>query len=168
MRERLFLFMNRKQIGKYMSSQIIKLVILSTVIFLTACDITFKRKGTDVDAIPVNMEKQNKGKISIKSKTVNKGVFNKKDSHIINSFYADNSNEKIRKDMIMQTKLSKEQNSKLVIGNIIPRDVQVIPLPLKLERILSALPLQYLRVQIGENVILMNVKSRKISDLIKL
>ena len=148
-----------------MNSQIIKLVILSTVISMTGCDITFKRKNADVDAVPVNMKVKNKGKTSI---TVNKSVFNKKDSHIINSYYADNSNEIIRKDMVTQTKLSKEKNSKLVIGNIVPRDIQVIPLPLKLERILSALPLQLLRVQVGEKVILMNVKSRKILDVIKI
>ena len=148
-----------------MNSQIIKLVILSTVIFMTGCDITFKRKNADVNAIPVNMEKQNKGK---RSKSVNKGAFNKKDSHIIHSDYADSSNAIIRNDMIAQTRLSKEQNKNIVIENIIPRDVQVIPLPLKLERILSALPLQFLRVQAGENVILMNVKTRKILDVIKI
>ena len=148
-----------------MKSQILKLVLLSCVVFLASCDVTFKRKNAGSDAIPVNMSNHKK---SISKKTERKTAFNKKDSHIIISYYEDSSNATIKKDMITQTKLSKKQNNKLVIGNIVPRDVQVIPLPLKLERILSALPLQFLRVQIGKKVILMNVKSRKILDVIKI
>ena len=148
-----------------MNSQIIKLVILIGVIFLTGCDITFKRKSTDADLAPVSMEK-NKGNVSNKKES--KAAFNRKDSHIIKSYYADNSNAIIKKDMITHTGLSKKQNNMLIKGHLIPRDIQVIPLPLKLERILSALPLQLLRVQVGEKVILMNVKSRKILDIIKI
>ena len=148
-----------------MKSQILKLVLLSCVVFLASCDVTFKRKSADADTIPVSMGKHKK---SISNKSERKVAFNRKDLHIINSYYADNSNAIIRKDMMMHTELSKEQNNKLVIGNLIPRDVQVIPLPLKLERILSALPLHFLRVQVGEKVILMNVKSRKILDVIKI
>ena len=148
-----------------MKSQILKLVVLSCVVFLTSCDITFKRKNTDADAIPVNIGKHKNGK---SNKIESKIAFNRKDTHIIKTYYDDDSNAAIRKDMIAHTKSSKRQNSSIVIGNLIPRDVQVIPLPLKLERILSALPLQLLRVQVGENVILMNVKSRKILDVIKI
>lgn len=146
-----------------MNSQMLKLVLLSCVVFLASCDVTFKRKN--VDAAPVNMGNHKKAK---NNKTEIKVAFNRKDLHIINSYYADNSNAVIRKDMMTHTELSKKQNKKLVIGNIIPRDVQVIPLPLKLERILSSLPLHFLRVQAGEKVILMNVKSRKIIDVTKI
>ena len=146
-----------------MNSQILKLVLLSCVVFLASCDVTFKRKSAD--AAPVNMGSHKKAK---SDKTEGKVAFNRKDLHIINSYYEDNSNAVIRKDMMTHTELSKEQNKKLVIGNVIPRDVQVIPLPLKLERILSSLPLHFLRVQAGEKVILMNVKSRKIIDVIKI
>ena len=151
--------------GMEMKSQILKLVLLSCVVFLASCDVTFKRKNSDADAIPVNMGTHKK---NISKKTESKTAFNKKDSQIINSYYADNSNATIRKDMITHTELSKKQNNKLVTGNLIPRDVQVIPLPLKLERILSELPLQLLRVQVGEKVILMDVKSRNILDVIKI
>ena len=148
-----------------MKSQILKLVVLSFVVLLAGCDITFKRKSTNADAAPVNMGKY---KVSVSNKKERKPAFNKKDSHIIKKYYDDTSNATIRNDMILHTKLSKNQNNNIVIGNLVPRDVQVIPLPLKLERILSALPLQLLRVQVGEKVVLMNVKSRKILDVIKI
>ena len=68
--------------------------------------------------------------------------------------------------MIRHGRLSKEQKKLLAIGNIISHDIQVIPLPLKLERLLSPLPLNVLRVQVDTRVILMNVKLRKILDVI--
>ena len=148
-----------------MKSHILKLVVLSCLAGLVSCDVTFKRKSVDTNTLPVNTEIVNEGK---SNRVKNNVAFDRKDSHIISSYYADKSNAIIRKDMIRQTKLSKEQNINLVIGSIIPRDVQVMPLPLKLERILSALSLQFLRVQAGEKLILMNVKSRKILDIIKI
>ena len=146
-----------------MNTLILKLVLLSCVVFFAGCDVTFKRKSTDTNTANIGKHKKN-----IINKNESKTAFNKKDSHIIISYYTDSSNATIRKDMMTHTVLSKVQNSKLIVGNLIPRNVQVIPLPLKLERILSALPLDFLRVQVGKKVILMNVKSRLILDVIKI
>jgi len=74
----------------------------------------------------------------------------------------------IRKDMISHTKISKRQAEKLKIGRIIPREIQVMPLPIALEKILPSLSLHVIRVQVGTRVILMNVKSRQILDIIKI
>jgi len=148
-----------------MNSQILKLILLSCLILQSGCDITFKRKVTPNEATSVEMspdEKKSDKKVLLKRTVGNK------DSDIIISYYADAANATIRKDMITHTEVSKKQAKKLVVGKIIPRDIQIMPLPLALERILSALPLDVIRVQVGTRVILMNVKSRLILEVINI
>ncbi|GMR15932.1 MAG: hypothetical protein BMS9Abin31_0229 [Gammaproteobacteria bacterium] len=147
-----------------MNSQILKLVILASLVFYAGCDITLKRKDKKTSDAHAAMSEQKSKKKSISSEV----VFSKKDSNIIASFYSNTANSIIRKNMIRHTNISRKQQKKLVVGKIIPRDFQVMPLPLKLERALSTLNLHLLRVQVGANVVLMNVKSRLILDIIKI
>jgi len=146
-----------------MNLQILKLLLLISIILQAGCDITFKRHSTnDADAqIKISKEQPDK-KQTIKNKAWIK------DFRIIESYYADVANASIRKDMISHTKISKKQEQKLVVGEVIPRDIQVMPLPLVLERKLSNLPLHVIRVQVGRHVILMNVKSRRIDNIVKI
>ena len=94
--------------------------------------------------------------------------FTTKDSQLITLYFNDKTNAVIRHDMMMSTQVSKKQGKSLVVGENITREIQVMPLPLKLERMLSSLSLNLLRVQVANNVILMHVKSRKILDIIKI
>ena len=154
-----------------MNSSLLKLILFSCIIFQTSCDITFKRKVEKEKKAPVVIDEQLKSSIKVNGnketgKSTNK--FTKNDSELISSYYLDKTNSIIRKDMIMHTKISREQTKKLVVDEYVPGDVQVMPLPLKLNRKLSFLPLDKLRVQIGTRVILMNVKTRQILDVIKI
>lgn len=155
-----------------MKSTILKLMLFSCIIFQVSCDITFKRKVKKEveDALIIIDEQLKSTKKTDKDKVVLKSgsAFSNSDLKIIASYYLDKTNSKIRKDMIMHTKISREQIKKLVVDEYVPKDVQVMPLPLKLNRKLSTLPLDILRVQIGTHVILMNVKTRRILDIIKI
>ena len=148
-----------------MNSHIVKLILLGCLIFQAGCNITFKRKETHNETAPVGMNQEdNKSdkNVSVKNKGSNK------DFNIIISYYSAPANATIRKDMITHTEISKKQEKKLVVGKIIPRGIQVMPLPLALEKNLSQLPLHVIRVQVGIRVIFMNVKSRKILEIIKI
>lgn len=148
-----------------MFPHILKFILVASIILQTGCDITFKRTSNIDNDLKIKQEKNKK----IVSKIMESiDHFSKNDSHIIRSYYSNKENSTIRKDMIMHTKISKKEESKLKVGKVIPRNVQVIPLPLKLERNLSSLPLQLIRVQVGVRVVLMNVKSRQILDMIKI
>lgn len=154
-----------------MNSFLLKILIISCLIFQFGCGIKFKRKSTQATEKPVEMIEYEK--LSSKEKEDEGApkkytLFTEKDSHIITSYYSDKANAIIRHDMIMQTKTSIKQEEKLVVNEYIPRDIQVIPLPLKLEKMLSSLPLDLLRVHVGNRVIVMNVKSRQILDIIKI
>ena len=148
-----------------MNSQILKLIVLSCLIVQSGCDITFKRKVTQNKTAPVEMSQDDN---KSDKKDLLKHKVGNKDSDIIISYYSDAANAIIRKDMITHTEISKKQAKKLVIGKVIPREIQVMPLPLALEKILSALPLDVIRVQVGTRVILMNVKSRLILEVINI
>ncbi|MCK4865229.1 MAG: hypothetical protein KAT06_07340 [Gammaproteobacteria bacterium] len=154
-----------------MNSSLLKLILFSCIIFQTSCDITFKRKVEKEKKAPVVIDEQLKSSIKVNGnketgKSANK--FTKNDFELISSYYSDKTNSIIRKDMIMHTQISREQTKKLVVDEYVPGDVQVMPLPLKLNRNLSVLLLDKLRVQIGTRVILMNVKTRRILDIIKI
>lgn len=164
-----------------MNSLVLKVLIIGCLIFQYGCGLKFKRKLPQVTNKPVEMiqyetqseqqsddkdKEKNKNKDKIKVQTP--GKFTEKDSHLISSYYADNANHIIRQDMIAHTRLSQKQEDKLVVNGYIPGNLQIIPLPLKLERILSSLPLELIRVHIGKKVIIMNVKSRQILDIIKI
>ncbi len=154
-----------------MNSSLLKLILFSCIIFQTSCDITFKRKVEKEKKAPVIIDEQLKSSKKVdenKETEKSTNTFTKNDSELISSYYLDKTNSTIRKDMIMHTKISKEQIKKLVVDEYVPRDVQVMPLPLKLNRKLSFLTLDKLRVQIGTRVILMNVKTRRILDVIKI
>jgi len=159
-----------------MNSQILKLVLLTSLIFSAGCDLTLKRKAQkssdaqaetseQKDTLHKNSGLTEKDKKKSFSSEV---VFSENDSSIITSFYSDKANAVIRDNMIRHTSVSQKQQKKLVVGKVIPRDFQVLPLPLRLERALSTLELHFLRVQVGANVVLMNVKSRLILDIIKI
>lgn len=157
-----------------MNANIFKLILLVCIIFQVSCGVTFKRKTTATAQHEMS-ESNYKAKEHVplnddeKKEAVKDGeLFNENDSQIIASYYANISNTIIRQNMIAQTKTSKDEENKLVAGEYIPRTTQVIPLPLSLERMLSSLPLHVLRVHVGSNVILMNVKSRRILDIIKI
>ena len=148
-----------------MNVKILKFILLMGLIFQLGCNITFKRKTPDNIHVPAEMKKTD-AKPDEKPLTKKQKVNN--DTGVIAAYYADEANKIIREDIISHTEVSKKQAKKLVIGKIIPRDIQVIPLPLNLEKILSSLPLQLIRVQVGERVIIMDVKSRRIIDIIKI
>jgi hypothetical protein len=137
-----------------------KIILICCLILQIGCGIKLKQKVSKKS--DTKIETSHNSSESIKPGN----IFSKKDSRIITSYYSNRANALIRKDMIRHGRLSKEQKKILAIGNIIPRDIQVIPLPLKLERLLSSLPLNVLRVQVDTRVILMNVKSRKILGII--
>ena len=152
--------------GIIMNTHILKLIIISCLLFQTACGITFKRKSNP----PPEYSKTNSSLISV---ATNKEIqttaqFNKIDLAIITSFYSSNENTIIRKDMIANTTLTSEQEQNLNVGEVIPRNIQIIPLPLKLENRLSVLQLNLIRVHAGNYVYLMNVKTRRILDRIKI
>ncbi len=159
-----------------MNSHLLKLVLLASFVFHTGCELTLKRKNqktTDTQAAMSEHKDKSDKSILLKEKNKKKSVstkavLSKQDSTIIASFYSNTENSIIRKNMIRLTNISQKQQKKLVVGKIIPHDFQVIPLPLKLERALSTLNLHLLRVQVGAKVILMNVKSRLILDIIKI
>ena len=152
-----------------MNSQILKIVLLMSVILQAGCEITFKRKSS-------NTESAQSGMISDKNQPIKEQSSNSssekkslsKNFKIISLYYSNPVNATVRKDMITHTSISKKQENKLVVGKIIDRDIQVMPLPLELERILSPLPLHVIRVQVGMRIILMNVKTRRILEIIKI
>ena len=154
-----------------MNSPLLKLIIFSCLIFQAGCDITFKRKAVKEKAAPVVLDEQlqnSKNPKVSKDVEINPNLFTANDSKIINAYYSDKTNSIIREDMIMHSQISKEQTKKLVVNKYVPRDIQVMPLPLKLNRKLSYLSLDKLRVQVGTRVILMNVKTRQILDVINI
>lgn len=148
-----------------MNSHIVKLIILSCLLFQSGCDITLKKQATNNKSVSFEKSKDNKKTDKNVSEKSNVG---NKDFDIIISYYSDKANANIRKDIITHTEISEQQAKKMVVGKIIPRDIQVMPLPLMLERILTRLPLHVIRVQVGTRVIYMNVKSRKILEIIKI
>jgi hypothetical protein len=145
-----------------MNSHLLKLILLSCIIIQVSCGITFKRKSVNNEDAMVETSKS----MDATQKIVSRALFSKKDTETIALYYSDLANEIIRRGMIRHTTLSKKQKKNLTAGKFIPVDIQVIPLPLTLERTLSSLSLHYLRVQVGTYVILMNAKSRKILDII--
>ena len=157
-----------------MNSLVLKLLIITCLMFQYGCALKFKRKSPPpLNDKPVEMiqyEKQSEKKVEEKDKGKphSPEKFTDKDTQLISSYYADQANHIIRQDMIAHTAVTKKQEEKLVVNEYIPRDLQIIPLPLSLERSLSPLPLHLIRVHIGKRIIIMNVKSRQILDIIKI
>ena len=134
---------------------------------------TFKRKSAG--NVSANIEKntgKNETNVKKEESTETKSTANKSfsndDKKMISLYYADSANAKVLQDIITHTQITKEQDKKLKTNKTIPADIQVMPLPLELERLLSPLPSSVLRVHVAKHVILMNVKSRHIIDMINL
>ena len=153
-----------------MKSHTLKLFLLICLIFQAGCGLKFKRNSEN---IAPNQSEINENALKLSDKErkslVDSGdAFSKEDIQLITSYYSDKANARIKQDMKLHTKLTSKQEAKLIVNKIIPRDVQIIPLPLILERVLTSLPLNVLRVHAGNKVMLINVKSRKILDIIKI
>lgn len=153
-----------------MKPHFIKIIILTLLVLQASCDIAFKRKSSAENNThaKINTDIMMTEKEDGSKKSSSKSSFINNNSKIINAYYSNPVNAMIRKDMITHTSISKEQAAKLEVGKIIQHDTQVMPLPLELERILSPLPLHMIRVQVGMHVILMDVKTRKILEIIKI
>lgn len=148
-----------------MNTQSVKLLLLCCLIFQLGCDISLKRKNKShmIDSVKMNSnDKKSSDKVEYKE------IIKRRNFKIINSFYLDAENAIIREDMISHTQLSKKQEKNLQIGKIIPREILALPLPLELEKRLPSLPLHVIRLQVAKYVILMNVKSREILELLKI
>ncbi|MDH5599926.1 MAG: hypothetical protein OEY78_01355 [Gammaproteobacteria bacterium] len=154
-----------------MNSLVLKLVIIGCLLFQYGCSLKFKRKSVPVSEKPAEMiqyEKRSEKHVDVKNSVNLTDKFSEKDHQLISSYYTDKANQIIRQDMIAHTQVSAKQEDNLVINEFIPGDIQAMPLPLMLERKLSSLPLHLIRVHVGKQVIIMNVKSRQILDIIKI
>ena len=160
-----------------MNSIFLKLFIISCLILQAGCSLKFKRKSPEapeekkLEVIEYQNKLGSKGSIkeaAPEKQAANDLLFSEKDSLIIKTYYADEANVVVRHDMQMHTKISRKQEENLQANKFIPRDIQVMPLPLQLERKLSAISLNLIRVQVANYVVLMNVKSRQILDIIKI
>lgn len=153
-----------------MNSKIIKLILLSCLIFMVGCKLTLKQKDKNhkTDSVKMNsLETHHKNK-NVTSNSSSTRVMNSNELNIIAAYYSDEANATIRKDMISHTQISKEDAKRLQVGKIIPREIQVMPLPIELEKRLPSLLLNVIRVQVGIRVIIMDVKTRRILDIIKI
>lgn len=160
-----------------MNDKLTSVTLIFCLVFTSGCEITFKRKTKPEekqDKAVVMEKKISEDKMEKNSSMAKrpasalKVLFSKKDADLITVYYTSEENAIIRRNMIRHSAVNKEQQKQIQVGKIIPRDFQVIPLPLKLERALSTLDLRYIRVQLGANIILMNVKTRQILDIIKI
>ncbi len=134
--------------------------LLAGFVLQAGCKITFKRKNMQQDNVVVN-EKGEKEEIR-------SDRFSSKDKKTISNYFQREAHKVIREDMLAYTKISNKQKARLVRDEVIPRDIQVMPLPLELNRKLSELPVSMLRVMVADRVILMNVKTRRILDVFKI
>jgi len=153
----------------------IKIIFLCGLLFTTACDITFKKKSNNetpsynastVSEPDTKSAKDTKPTKTQTDKVVTKLSFTAIDKEIIQRYYKDKTNTIIAKNMSTHSESTKKQVKKLKISSHIARSIQVVPLPLELERILTTLPRFALRVQVNNKIILMDVSSREILDII--
>jgi len=161
-----------------MNSFSTKWVVFISLILLAGCDIALKRKSESNPDYQAEMRKQiaedEKNGKNKKSKSKNsepvkaRAIFSDRDTKLIKLYYGDESKSSILKDMIKHTWVSEKQAKNLTVTKRISNDIQVMPLPLELEKILSPLPRYSIRVQVGKNVIIMDIKSRRIIDIVKL
>jgi hypothetical protein len=94
--------------------------------------------------------------------------FTSADKNIISAYYNNKANAIILHYALKRSPLTKNQEKQLQTNKHIPAEVKIIPLPLELDKKLSQIPVSLLRVQVGKNIILMKVSSRKIVDIVKL
>jgi hypothetical protein len=144
------------------------------------CDLTLKRKSTISESTHESTpgeisEQRDSGKPSKESAVQKEDttekttrLFSEHDIEVISLYYKNEANAQVLDDMLQQTWVNNKIEDKITVGESIPPDVQVMPLPLELEKILSPLSRYALRVQVGKRVIMMDIKSRRILDVIKL
>ena len=143
--------------------------LIAGLLLQSGCNITFKRNSNQDDVAQSS-------EISAASKMYSKSsqekiplhAFTHRDIKLIALYYSKEGNAQALSDIIKQTSVNSKIQSKLKKNEIIPNDVLVIPLPLGLEKILSPLSGYELRVQVGKRVMLIDIKSRRILDVIKL
>lgn len=158
-----------------MKSFSLKIVLIACLVLQAGCEVTFKRKSPAVDSAQAVSQKsesmeQNDEASLTKGKPSEKPAraFNERDIKLITLYYANEGNAQVLDDMVKQTWVNNKIESQLTVNEAIPSDVQVMPLPLDLEKILSPLSAYALRVQVGKRVMIMDIKSRRILDVIKL
>ena len=167
----MFLFIDTMHsIGHILKSHTLKLLLIVCLLFQTGCGLKFKKKSESITAAQpeINTTSRQISNKERKDLVKSGNAFSIEDIQQITSYYSDKANARIKQDMMSHTKLTSKQRNKLMVNEIISRDVQIIPLPLNLERTLTSLPLNVLRVHAGSRVMLINVKSRKILDIIKI
>lgn len=143
--------------------------MLCALVGLSACDITFKKKysksAKDIADLRIKAKSPKKYQKILEQRRGE--AFSQKDKKLISLYYNDKANANIMSKAVSLTPVTKKEDSELKISHHLAPHIQVIPLPLELENILTKLPRQVLRVQVARNIILMNVKTRKIIDIIK-
>lgn len=159
-----------------MSSFGTKCIVFISLALLTGCDIAFKRKSESNPDYQAEMRKQiSEDEINDKKTNSNKSepvkaraIFSQRDTKLIKLYYGDVNKSSMLRDMVKHTWVTEKQAKTLTVTARISNDIQVVPLPLELEKLLSLLPRYSIRVQVGKNVIIMDIKSRRIIDIVKL
>lgn len=143
--------------------------MLCALIGLSACNMTFKKKynKSEKEISDLRIKATSPKKYQQLLEQQQGQGFSQKDKKLINLYYKDKANANTMSKAASLTPVSKKEDSQLKISHHLPPHIQVVPLPLELEKILGKLPRQVLRVQVARNIILMNVKTRKIIDIIK-
>jgi hypothetical protein len=152
-----------------MKSFTLVVCLIAGLLLQSGCKIALKRKsdpGAATQSSEMSRAAEKDSKSSKDKKTAR--VFTQRDTKLIALYYSNEGNAQVLDDIVKQTSVSSEVQDKLKINQIIPNGVQVVPLPLELEKMLSPLSGYDLRVQVGKRVMIMDIKSRRILDVIKL
>ena len=134
------------------------------------CNITLKKKtGSDNRVHPSKVMLKRNSEYNQKKaqEAIPRVGFSTSDRALIKLYFKNEGNKSIFNNMVNQREVSSKQDKTLIVSNAIPNNIQTSPLPLDLDKTLSIAPSHMLRVQVGRNIILMNVKTRKIVDIIK-
>jgi len=93
----------------------------------------------------------------------------KDDGKAVDVRFSDNDRAVIEgyyKNSASRQKAKSSALAKLAKGNSLPSGIQGEPLPRELEQKLSLLPYSYVRVRVGQDVVLMDKKTRVIVDVV--
>ena len=163
-------------------------VLLPALLALTACDITFKRKSASAMTEQTDKQQQTdknskQGKTADGKKDAKKPEQKNKDSkppvmtgknftaqdkELIQNYFKNVNNARVFHEAAELTRLDSKRKESLKVNTILSADIQVIPLPLELERGLSTLNSNMIRVQVENLVILMDLGTRRIVEIIKI
>ena len=161
-----------------MNSYGLRFILLCLLLTQAGCDITLKKKYSEKGNTTIENTKMGH-KVIIKKKApgmIQKEyeqrevlkAFTRKDKAIITAYYKNNEATAILHYANKHSPLDKKQEKELLISKSIPQNIQLIPLPLDLDKHLTEIPASVLRVQVSNNIILMDVRTRNIIDIIKL